>query len=691
MESEPQEITLKVEGMTCTSCASSIERFLKKQNLKDIKVNYIEGWVKFQDQASLDIKALADGINKLGYQAILDGKKKSNPLISIKTKLLVSSIFTFPLLLHHVLPGDFHFLHSSLIQFLLALPPVVIGLYHFLPGAFKSVMSGVPNMDVTICLGAIAESLYSVAGWILNQPDMIFFETGASILTLVLLGNFIEQKAIKKTTNAIQELQSFTAEYGKVKMPSGAILNIPLDQINRGDLLVVSEGDAIPADGKIISGVGVVDESIITGESKLIHKSPGEKLVGSSQLISGNVILKVEQIGGESYFGRIITLVKNATLQKAPVQKTADKISAVFVPVILMISLTTFILNYLVFHYTMSQALLRAIAVLVISCPCAMGLATPTAIIVGLGKALRQGILIKGAVTLELLGKIRQIVFDKTGTLTYPDIDIVILDKKTEDEIIQAIYAIESRSSHPIALAVLKKIEKNHSIRSQQFEVIETKGIGMVATDSSDQRWEIKLNEISGKIEVNKSDKTVALIIISDQLKEDSHILIQYLINEGIKPFILSGDDKKRVEEISKKLSVQDWSGRVMPEEKIAMINKIRESGITAMVGDGINDAPALSAADIAISFGHASNAAIQSSQVILLNGKLSTLYKAIHIGRQTLRTIRQNLFWAFSYNIIAIPLAALGYLNPMWGVVFMAFSDFVIIGNSLRLRWSNS
>ena len=688
MDDSNQSLVLKVEGMTCTGCASAIQSFLKKQELQNIQVSFVDGWVKFDRNPDINLEAVVQGINQLGYKVVRGVDEGRNFSLSLSTKFWISLLFTLPLLLHHIFPSALYFLYSPWIQFLLALPPVTLGLVRFLPGAIRSVRSGSPNMDVTICLGAIAAFVYSLIGWYLNNHEMIFFETGASILTIVLLGNFIEQKAIKKTTNAIEELQHMSPEFGKMKMPSGAIVKIPLKDIQRGDLLVIAEGDAIPADATLISGAGLVDESIITGESRLQNKAVGDEVIGSSRFVSGNAIIKVARTGGESYFGKIIELVKHATFQKAPIQNTADKISAVFVPVILILSLLAFALNYFLLHMTLNQAMLRAIAVLVISCPCAMGLATPVAIMVGLGKAMKRGILIKGAVTLEQLGRINQIVFDKTGTLTAPLVSINVTNDHDKEEVMQTMYAMESRSSHPIAQSILKYIESRFPIHSPVVSVMEHKGRGLKALDARQNTWEIKWSDATGLTDVFKNETKIAEVAFTDQLKEGSVEMMDGLKKSRIKASIVSGDDEARVGAIAQALGITEWSGRVMPDQKIAMVNALKSKGITAMVGDGINDAPALSAADLAISFGTASNAAVQSSQVILLNEKPALLIQAIQIGKHTLRTIRQNLFWAFSYNIVAIPLAALGYLSPMWGAAFMAFSDLMVVGNSMILRW---
>jgi len=392
----------------------------------------------------------------------------------------------------------------------------------------------------------------------------------------------------------------------------------------------------------------------------------------------------------EIYLNEVqIDMVKKASFQKAPIQRLADKISAIFVPTVLIISVLTFLVNYFFISIDLSNSLLRAIAVLVISCPCAMGLATPTAIMAGLGKAMREGILIKGAGTLETLGKTKNIILDKTGTLTHPEIEISYLAAEDEIEIAGMVYAMESKSSHPIAQAVIKKLSGFKNPLLLTSHVSEAKGKGLTAVDPNGNRWSIGWSEDTPGIQVSKNDELVAIMKLTDSIKPDAQSFVTQMNHYGITPFLLSGDAQDKVKSVADRLGIQHWQGRLMPDQKVAEIIPIQSSGPTVMVGDGINDGPALSTADVGVSFSQASQVAIQSSQVILLNDKLSTLSKSISVGRQTLSTIKQNLFWAFSYNIVAIPLAAAGYLNPMWGALFMAFSDLVVIGNSLRLMWS--
>ncbi len=690
MKSDSESIDLKVEGMTCSGCAGSIESLLKRNKLSNVSVSFIEGTVHFVNHEGVEIKNIIEGINQLGYKVVDFNEPGKKVGISLKSKLIISAIFTAPLLLAHIFPHSFILLHQPGIQFLLAVPPVIIGFWTYLPGAIKSSLQGMPNMDVTICLGAIAAVVYSLIGWYRNDHNMIFFETAASILTLVLLGKYIEHKAVKKTTSSIDELKKLTVEYGKMQMPSGEIVKIPIKDINKGDLVMVAEGDSIPLDGKIVNGGGLVNEAIITGESNPISKKKGDRVIGSTTLLSGNITIQITHIGNETTLGRIIEMVKNASYEKAPIQTYADKISSIFVPLILIISLLTFVINYFAFNVDLNHSYIRSIAVLVISCPCAMGLATPTAIMVGLGKATRQGILIKGASTLETLGKINHLILDKTGTITTPHATINYLNTADPEEIKRMIYSIEARSSHPIALAVLKHLGKDNRLISSLI-VNEIKGKGMEATDDNKNNWLIGWSETSGMIEVTKNNVVVAQIELKEKIKTEAIDLVQYLNEQTIHPMILSGDEEDKAARIAKELKINDFRSRVMPGQKADYVRKLKEKGVTAMVGDGINDAVALSCADVGISFSEASNTAMQSSQVVLLSGNLNKVAKSLKIGRQTLITIKQNLAWAFSYNIIAIPLAAMGYLNPAWGALFMGLSDLVVVGNALRINYKNN
>ena len=695
-------IELQVDGMDCNNCAASIARYLERKGLEDVFVNFQTKEVRFRrDDERLTIDKAKAGINKLGYTVV----EESTPAAwwTLERKLLISAIFTAPLLFgHFFMMAGLHlpWLENGYVQLLLCLPPFIIGSWHFGHSALSSMRGGVPNMDVLIFIGSTAAFVYSVTGLVLQNPDYYFFETAATIITLVLIGNWLEHRAVEQTTTAIGELTQLQAEFARQVMPSGTIVKINKDDIRPGMTLQVNEGDKIPADGRVLSGEGSVDESMLTGESLPQDKSEGEEVIGASLLLSGNVRIQVTAAGRDTVLNQMIELVKTAQQDKPPIQRLADRISAIFVPVVLSISLLTFLIGRFGFDLSFQQALMNAIAVLVISCPCAMGLATPTAVMVGVGRLARNGVLIKGGQTVEALARIRNMVFDKTGTLTTGDFRIDGITYPTDEpELANALlYRLEQHSSHPIAHSLLRALQD--APRSQELpdlRINEEKGLGLQAEDGAGNTYRLgsrrilsnaQAAEAAGEVFLTRNDELLAAVRLGDDLKAAAPEAIAYLKAHEIEPVVLSGDRQAKTAQIAEQLGINQFYGEQLPQEKLDRIDEIRRTGATAMVGDGINDAPALARADLGISLSNASQVAIQSAQVVLLNGHLDTLPKALSISRHTVKTIRQNLFWAFAYNVVAIPIAAVGLLNPMWGALFMAFSDVVVIGNSIRLKY---
>lgn len=693
-------IELKVDGMDCNNCATSISRFLERKGLEEVYVNFQTKEVRFrQGQSALSIDKVKAGIQKLGYTVLED--ETPEPWWTLERKLLVSAIFTLPLFLGHFLMffgTTFSFLENPWVQFVICLPPFVIGFLHFGNSAWRSTMGGVPNMDVLIFIGSTAAFIYSLVGTLIGDPNMIFYETSAMIITLVLLGNWLEKRAVQQTTTAIGELTKLQETKAKKVMPSGAIVQIELDELSKGDILQINEGDKIPSDGKVSQGNALVNESMITGESIPIDKSPGDNVVGGAILVSGNIQIEVTAIGKDTLLSQMIELVKTAQQDKPDIQRLADRISEIFVPLVLGIAFLTVLVAYFGFGLPFQKALMNGIAVLVISCPCAMGLATPTAVMVGVGRLARNGILIKGGQTLEVFAKIKNFVFDKTGTLTTGNFQIEKIDYQGQNEakVNSLIYQMEQRSSHPIAKSLVQEIEPRvNGFDLGQLKIVEEKGIGVIASDLEGNIYKLGSARIltngrkegDRQIYLTENDQLLATIQIADTLKDDAAATISYLEEAGYHTIILSGDEEQKTSQAANKLGIKEFYAKQLPQEKLDRIEAITRKAPTAMVGDGINDAPALAKATLGISLSNASEVAIQSAQIVLLNGRLDHLKKAIKISRQTVLTIKQNLFWAFAYNIVAIPIAALGFLNPMWGALFMAFSDVVVIGNSIRLK----
>ncbi|MBX2875359.1 MAG: cadmium-translocating P-type ATPase [Saprospiraceae bacterium] len=694
-------ITLEVSGMDCNNCAMSITRYLERKGLEEVFVNFQTKEVRFrEDEKALSLESVKAGIHKLGFQVIEE--EQPPPFWIFERKLFVSAVLTAPLLFGHLLMmAGVHIpiLESAWVQFFLCLPVYLIGFFHFGGSAFRSLQERVLNMDVLIFTGSTAAFIYSLIGLYLQEPRYIFFETAATIITLVLLGNWMERKAVAKTTTAIEDLSSLKVEMAQKVMPSGTVVHIKAEELIVGDIVQVNEGDKVPADGKLLEGQVEVDESMLTGESLPVHKQKGEELIGASLLVSGNMRMEVTAIGQETVLQQMIELVKTAQQDKPDIQRLADRISAVFVPVVLGISILTFLLGYLVFGLSAQTALMNAIAVLVISCPCAMGLATPTAVMVGVGRMAKQGILVKGGQTLELLSKIRHMVFDKTGTLTTGNFQLKEISYHSTDKnkVHSLIHELEQRSSHPLAQSLVQAMEElpnGHALSLRNIE--ERKGLGVEAKDELGNHYQIGSARMlpnsapaseEHQVYLLENEELLASIALADEIRPAAAATISRLKGQGVETVILSGDQKAKTASVAEMLEVDQFQGEQLPEQKLATIEQLRTKGLTAMVGDGINDAPALAKADVGISLGGASQAAIQSAEIVLLKPKLDKVFEALIISKYTVKTIRQNLFWAFAYNVVAIPIAAAGYLNPMWGALFMAVSDVIVIGNSILLR----
>ncbi len=694
-------IELKVDGMSCASCAANITTFLEKKGLKEIDVNFSTGEVRFaQNGADVPVEDIREGINKLGYKVEGDDKK---PFWTLERRLIVSAIFTLPLLLAHLLMmADIHILHDPWVQFAICLPVYLIGFFYFGKTSLNAVRNGTTHMDVLIFIGSTAAFVYSVIGAVLNEPNYIFFETSAMIITLVLLGNYLEKRAVKQTTTAIEDLTRLQVDWARKIMPSGTVVTIEADEVLPGDWLQVNEGDKIPVDGVVLEGHADVDEAMLTGESLPAGKTKNEQVIGGSIIVSGNLTIAATSTTRETVLSQMIELVKSAQQNKPQIQRLADRISAVFVPVVLIIAALTFLVSSFIIGISMQQAMLNSIAVLVISCPCAMGLATPTAVMVGVGRLAKNGILVKGGATVEVFSKIKNFVFDKTGTLTTGDFKIknISYHVDNQEEINSLILKMERRSSHPIAQSLVKEFEEGSRFRTNGaatkiLKVQELKGQGLTAEDDEGNTYRLGarrfaapfLSEGDAPLYFSKNETLLATIEIEDDVKKETASVMDYLRTEGKTPVILSGDREAKTADVARQLHIEKFYAQQLPSEKLDIIDRLSAEAPTAMIGDGINDAPALAKATLGISLSNASQAAMQSAQIILLNGNLDRLPRALAISNATVQTIKQNLFWAFAYNIVAIPIAALGFLNPMWGALFMAFSDVVVIGNSIRLK----
>ena len=696
-----KDIILIVEGMDCTNCALGIKKQLEKKGLEQVDVNFATSEVRFSNATDEEIKEAKNKINSMGYKVTADLTKEEpaekKGMSGIEKKFYFSLLFTIPLLSTMFLP--FGFLHNPYLQLALCLPVYMIGIWHFGRSAYFSIRSGVPNMDVLIALGSSAAFFYSLSGTLLNLGhDYQFYETSASIISLIFLGNMLEHLSVKKTTTAIDELIKLQKVKAKVITYSGnkeVIQEMEASKIRTGDILLMNSGDQIAADGEITWGEGVVDESVVTGESIPVEKKTGNRVVGGTLLSSGNIKVRTTAIGNQSVLGQIIELVKNAQQDKPQLQTLADKISVVFVPVVIFLSILTFVINYFVFDIELKFSLLRSIAVLVIACPCALGLAIPTAVIVGIGRVAKQGILIKGASTMQKLCDVKNIVFDKTGTLTTGNFKIS--NCKTygisEQEARSILLSLERFSTHPIAVSLVNEL-KNESV-IELLDIEERKGIGISAKDKNGNSYtagsyreaQHLTKEDQHNVYLIQNNKLMATFDTEDEIKSEASETIDFLKSNGFKTILLSGDKKVKCDALALKLKIDDVFAEKLPAEKLQIIDELQRNEGVAMVGDGINDAPALAKATVGISLSNATQIAIKSAQVILLNGKLTLLKQAYLISKNTMTVIKQNLFWAFFYNVIAIPIAASGLLNPMIAAASMALSDVIVVLNSLRLR----
>jgi Cu+-exporting ATPase len=691
-------ISCKVEGMSCSNCALSISKYLQNEGMQNVMVSFATGDVSFDWNNRKPVDKLLQGINNLGYRVAMPDQIKKNErfLSSLTAKFFFCLVFTIPLLLHMFI--GWHWLHHPYVQLALALPVYITGMWQFGRSAVRSLRSGVPNMDVLISIGATAAFVYSLAGTVMSLgSNYLFYETAASIITLIFLGNMIEERSVRQTTSAISDLAKMQITSAKLIIPgTEQIKETDSRELKAGDKVLVNTGDKIPVDGIIYRGSGYVNEAMITGESRPVFRNENDKVIGGTLLENGSIKMDVTATGRDTVLSYIIELVKQAQGNKSNMQRLADRISAVFVPVVIGIALLTFGLAYFVFHIPFRYSMMRSIAVLVIACPCAMGLATPLAVMVGLGRAARNGILIKGAHTLESFKNIRQVVFDKTGTLTTGKMAISAIKilQGNREELQQIVYSLEKYSSHPIAKTFLREWKNTPEIALDKIN--EIKGIGIEATDKQGHHYQAGSYKIAEALTgdhthhvyVVKDHQLLGWIDLEDTIRQDAGEVIAFLKKRNIKTILLSGDRQEKCDALAKQLGIDEVYAEQSPEQKMQKVDMLVHQAPTAMVGDGINDAPALARTDIGISLSDATQVAMQSANVILLSDRLKNLPLALELGKHTYQTIKGNLFWAFFYNVIAIPVAAFGFLSPIIGAAVMGLSDVVLAVNSIRLKY---
>lgn len=696
-------------------------------------------------------KEIIDAVEKAGYGASLkikNKKVKSNPDDELKDtqtpklvkRLVASLVFLAPLMyisMGHMMWGwklpnfmENNHIAMGLAQMLFAIIIMVINQNFFISG-FKGLIHKSPNMDTLVALGSGASFVYSTYALfamtvaqtkgdmsaVMSYMDDFYFESAAMILALITVGKTLEAYSKGRTTDALKGLMSLSPKTANV-IRDGKEITVDIDDVAVGDVFVVRPGESIPVDGIVIDGESAIDESVLTGESLPVDKAVDDKVTSATINKSGFLKCKATRVGEDTTLAQIINLVSDASATKAPIAKLADKVSGVFVPTVIAIAIITFIV-WLIVPKSFGYALSRAISVLVISCPCALGLATPVAIMVGNGKGAKNGILFKTAVSLEEAGKTQIVVLDKTGTITEgkPKVTDVIPVGISENDLLQLAYSLEIKSEHPLAKAIVEKAE-TALIPPLDITDFESKtGNGLCGTfenskiyagsskyistvcDISSVKSDIERLSNEGKTPLlfAKDEKLIGVIAVADTIKQDSPEAIKQLKNMGIKVVMLTGDNKRTADAIGKQTGVDMVISDVLPDGKEAVVKKLQSFGKVAMVGDGVNDAPALTRADVGIAIGAGADVAVDSADVVLMNSKLSDVCSAIRLSRHTLTNIKENLFWAFIYNIIGIPLAAgvwipiTGWtLNPMFGAAAMSLSSFCVVMNALRLNFVN-
>src|ERR1035437_8235626 len=701
----------KVKGMHCESCVLLIERTLKKKpGVSDAVVNLTTEFatVSYDPQIIKD-SDLVKAIESKGYKVVKEAEyNREKEVGKIGLKLLASAIFTLPvfILSMFIKPGTFGgqeyiiFGSATIVQFVLG--------WEFYRNTFVSLRSFDTGMDTLVALGTSAAYFYSVYLMIKGHRGHTYFETSAVLITVILLGRYLEARAKLNASDAIKKLMNLAPKKAIV-IRDGKEAEIITNEIIKGDVIMIKPGGIIPVDGSIIEGTSSVDESMITDEANPVEKNAGDLVKSGTINKNGAFRFKAEKVGDETTLAKIIKLIEDAQASKAPVQRLADSVAFVFVPIVIVISIITFS-AWMLAGKEFALALSSAVAVLVIACPCALGLATPAAIMVGSGIGAKNGILIKNAGAFEKLGRAKYFIFDKTGTLSAgkPEVsDIIALDG-SDDEILGAAYALEKNSEHPLAEAIIQKANDRGVSKEpvRDFKAVPGKGISgsidgvkyMLGNTSmmddsgvehSALEKEIEAFQMEGKtvMLLSKNGNLSGLIASQDPVKADAEAALDELKNNGIKILMMTGDNILAAQYIADKLDIPVVKAGLLPGEKLAQIKNLQTDGITVMVGDGINDAPALAQADIGIALFTGTDVAMESGDIVLMKNDLMLVVKAYNLSKYTMNKIKQNLFWAFFYNIIGIPLAAFGLLNPMMAGTAMALSSVSVVTNSLLLR----
>jgi len=721
-----KKIVLPILGMSCAVCAQRIEKKLSSlEGVETATVNFAtEKAIVEYDPSLISPQEMISSIREIGYDAFFEEEKEEREtkgkkeIIYQRNMIIFAAVLSLPLLLAmfgHIFSWSWfpHFLMNGYVQLILATPVQFVAGWQFYRGAYHALKNKSADMNVLVVVGTSAAYIYSTVNIFTDGP--LYFETSALLITFILLGRFLEALAKGRTSEALKKLLSLQAKGARV-LRNGKEEEIPVEEVKIGDIIVVRPGEKIAVDGVVVEGFSAVDESMLTGESLPVDKGTGSEVFAGTINKEGSFTFRATKVGRDTMLYQIVKAVEEAQGTKAPIQRLADVIAGYFVPAVMLIALFTFLLWYIWLDPgNLSRALINFTSVLVIACPCALGLATPTSIMVGTGKGAELGVLFKGGEALERVEKVTSIVFDKTGTLTKGKLevkDIFSLNGLSQQEILRLAAGLERGSEHPLAQAIVKKAEEE-VLNLPSFENFKAlPGLGVEALVDGrkvvignlklmqDKGFELDgaaplLEKLTGEgrtaVIVSVEEKPTGIIALADELKEETKEVISFLKNKmKLSVYLLTGDNRFTAKTIAYEAGIEPDNvlAEVLPQDKARVITDLKQKGnFVAMVGDGINDAPALAAADIGIAMGSGTDVAIETAEITLLRGDLWGVVIALQLSKDTMRNIKQNLFWAFFYNSLGIPIAAAGYLNPIIAGAAMAFSSVTVVTNALRLR----